>query len=90
MSLLLPEISFKENQPFREDFDSEHFLLYKNKMEKEYSLEELINLTDEKIDLGEKLIKDLSSLEKIDGVSKLQRKINQELKFFKKVSQLFL
>lgn len=59
-------------------------------MEKEYSLEELINLTDEKIDLGEKLIKDLSSLEKIDGVPKLQRKINQELKFFKKVNQLFL
>lgn len=56
-------------------------------MEKEYSIEELINLTDEKIELGEKLIKDLSSLEKIDGVPKLQRKINQELKFFKKVSQ---
>lgn len=55
-------------------------------MEKEYSLEELINLTDEKIELGEKLIKDLSSLEKIDGVPKLQRKINQELKFFKKVN----
>lgn len=55
-------------------------------MEKEYSLEELINLTDEKIELGEKLIKDLSSLEKIDGVPKLQRKINQELKFFKKVT----
>lgn len=54
-------------------------------MEKEYTLEELTNLTDEKIELGEKLIKDLSNLEKIDGVPKLQRKINQELKFFKKV-----
>lgn len=54
-------------------------------METEISDEELQVLVSEKIELGEGLIKRLSSLEEIDGVKKVQRKISQELKFLRKV-----
>ncbi|XP_058456440.1 UPF0415 protein C7orf25 homolog [Malaya genurostris] len=54
-------------------------------MENEYTQEELTCLTQEKIDLGEKLLTDLAKLETVDGVRKICKKITQELKFLNKV-----
>lgn len=47
--------------------------------------EPLNNLISEKINYGEKLLIDTEGYENIDGIQKLRRKINQELKFLKKV-----
>uniref|UniRef100_A0A182IRY6 Uncharacterized protein n=1 Tax=Anopheles atroparvus TaxID=41427 RepID=A0A182IRY6_ANOAO len=51
----------------------------------EYTVDELTQLAQEKIDLGEKLLKDLSQLDSIEGVKKIQKKISQELKFLNRV-----
>ncbi|XP_058118329.1 UPF0415 protein C7orf25 homolog [Anopheles ziemanni] len=51
----------------------------------EYTVEELTQLAQEKIDLGEKLLKDLSKRDTIEGVKKIQKKISQELKFLNRV-----
>lgn len=55
------------------------------KMENELDIIELQSLVNEKIVLGENLIKRLHELEHIDGVKKVERKILQELKFLRKV-----
>lgn len=54
-------------------------------MENEYTLEELTSLVQEKIDLGGKLLEDLSKRDTVDGVRKISKKIRQELKFLNKV-----
>ncbi|XP_053698255.1 UPF0415 protein C7orf25 homolog [Sabethes cyaneus] len=54
-------------------------------MQNDYTLEELTDLAQEKIVLGEQLLKDLEKLESVDGVRKISKKINQELKFLNKV-----
>ncbi|XP_049283494.1 UPF0415 protein C7orf25 homolog [Anopheles funestus] len=51
----------------------------------EHTIEELTQLAQEKIDLGEKLLKSLSQLNTIEGVKKIQKKISQELKFLNRV-----
>uniref|UniRef100_A0A182N9W1 DUF1308 domain-containing protein n=1 Tax=Anopheles dirus TaxID=7168 RepID=A0A182N9W1_9DIPT len=51
----------------------------------EYTIEELTQLAQEKIDLGEKLLKGLSQRDTIEGVKKIQKKISQELKFLNRV-----
>ncbi|XP_053659448.1 UPF0415 protein C7orf25 homolog [Anopheles marshallii] len=51
----------------------------------EYTIEELTQLAQEKIDLGEKLLKSLSQRNTIEGVKKIQKKISQELKFLNRV-----
>lgn len=51
----------------------------------EYTVEELTQLAQEKIDLGEKLLNDLSQRDTIEGVKKIQKKISQELKFLNRV-----
>lgn len=48
-------------------------------------IEELIELAEEKILLGNELIEKLKSLEHVDGIKRLQRKIIQEIKFLDKV-----
>lgn len=49
------------------------------------SLSNLEQSVTEKINLGVQLIKSTESMENLEGLPKLQRKINQELKFLKKV-----
>uniref|UniRef100_A0A182PHX3 DUF1308 domain-containing protein n=1 Tax=Anopheles epiroticus TaxID=199890 RepID=A0A182PHX3_9DIPT len=51
----------------------------------EYTIEELTQLAQEKIDLGEKLLKSLTQRNTIEGVKKIQKKISQELKFLNRV-----
>uniref|UniRef100_A0A182M5A5 DUF1308 domain-containing protein n=1 Tax=Anopheles culicifacies TaxID=139723 RepID=A0A182M5A5_9DIPT len=51
----------------------------------EHTIEELTQLAQEKIDLGEKLLKSLSQRNTIEGVKKIQKKISQELKFLNRV-----
>lgn len=51
----------------------------------EYTVEELTNLAQQKIDLGEKLLSDLAPRETIEGVRKIRKKISQELKFLNRV-----
>lgn len=46
---------------------------------------DLINLVQEKIDFGDKLLHSLEKFKDVDGKQKLQRKITQEIKFLKKV-----
>lgn len=53
-------------------------------------LEELSELADEKIKLGNDLITSLATLEQIDGVKKIQRKITQEVKFVEKVRTSYI
>lgn len=48
--------------------------------------DELNKLLLEKLHFGESLIEEISQFSNLDGISKLQRKINQELKFLKKVN----
>lgn len=48
---------------------------------------ELQLLAQEKIILGENLIKSLQKHNDIEGVTKIERKIQQELKFLKKVKR---
>lgn len=47
--------------------------------------EELMLLLNDKINLGENLVVKLEPLNEIDGVTKLQRKIRQEIEFLRKV-----
>lgn len=47
--------------------------------------EELMSLLNEKVNFGENLIVQLESINEIDGVMKLQRKIKQETEFLRKV-----
>ncbi|XP_053670601.1 UPF0415 protein C7orf25 homolog [Anopheles nili] len=51
----------------------------------EYTIEELTQLAQDKINLGEKLLKGLSQRNTIEGVKKIQKKISQELKFLNRV-----
>ncbi|XP_035894477.1 UPF0415 protein C7orf25 homolog [Anopheles stephensi] len=51
----------------------------------EHTIEELTQLAQEKIELGEKLLKSLSQRNTIEGVKKIQKKISQELKFLNRV-----
>lgn len=48
----------------------------------------LLQKLQEQIELGENLIKRLQVIENVDGVLKLQRKIRQEMQFFRKVLYL--
>lgn len=48
-------------------------------MEQEMGIDELIALAQGKIDLGKQLIKELDQIDQVDGVKKVQRKINQEI-----------
>lgn len=48
-------------------------------------VEKLIELAEEKVNLGNDLVNNLKNLENIDGIKKLQRKIIQEVKFLEKV-----
>lgn len=54
-------------------------------MDDAYSLEELLRLVEEKIEFGKQLVLLLQPIQDIDGVTKLQRKIRQEMVFLKKV-----
>lgn len=47
---------------------------------------ELLKLLEEKIQEGKEMIERLKPLEHVDGVDKFVRKINQEIRFLKKVS----
>lgn len=51
----------------------------------EKSNEELLQEVDRKINFGEELIEKLTDVLNVDGVTKLQRKIKQEIVFLKKV-----
>jgi hypothetical protein len=50
----------------------------------------LIKCFDEKIKWGWDMIEELKPMEKVEGVDKLVRKIQQEIKFLKKVNNFFL
>lgn len=54
-------------------------------MEPDITEAELQLLAQEKILLGEGLIKSLRNYEQIEGITKIERKIQQELNFLKKV-----
>lgn len=54
-------------------------------MQNELDNETLILLAEEKIFLGKELIESLEGFKNIPGVQKIQRKINQEIKFLQKV-----
>jgi uncharacterized protein involved in cysteine biosynthesis len=54
-------------------------------MKEEPDMDELTKLVDEKIEMGKVLIKRLAELQEIDGVKKIQRNMQSELKFLKKV-----
>ena len=56
-------------------------------METDITKAELQLLAQEKILLGECLIKSLQNHAGIEGVTKIERKIQQELKFLKKVME---
>lgn len=58
-------------------------------MEQDLSLSELIEKAEEKILLGNELIKHLDGFSHIPGVQKVQRKIYQEIKFLQKVKVNF-
>lgn len=51
-----------------------------------FTHEELIHMLEEKIQYGKLLIERLVEIQKIDGVPKLQRKIQQEIDFLMRVS----
>jgi uncharacterized protein involved in cysteine biosynthesis len=51
----------------------------------ELDMDELTKLVDEKIEMGKVLIKRLAELQEIDGVKKIQRNMQSELKFLEKV-----
>lgn len=55
-------------------------------METEVSFEELLQKAEDKVDLGQHLIKTLEIFKEIPGVQKVQRKIAQEIKFLQKVN----
>ena len=54
-------------------------------MEKEIPYSELLEKAEEKLILGNDLIKQLDDYNEIPGVQKVQRKIYQEIKFLQKV-----
>ncbi|KAI8424099.1 hypothetical protein MSG28_002706 [Choristoneura fumiferana] len=56
-------------------------------MDHAYSLDQLLSLVDEKIELGKQLVLLLQPIQDIDGVTKLQRKIRQEMVFLKKLQK---
>ncbi|XP_075971429.1 UPF0415 protein C7orf25 homolog [Anticarsia gemmatalis] len=49
--------------------------------------EELMSMLNDKVNLGEELVVKLESVDEIDGVMKLQRKIRQEIEFLKKLQK---
>lgn len=51
--------------------------------------ENIYELVEEKIHFGENLIRYIDENKAIDGLQKLSRKINQELKFLKKVQHFY-
>lgn len=51
-----------------------------------FTSEDLICMLDEKLQYGKDLIERLAMIKNIDGVSKLQRKIHQEIEFLIRVS----
>lgn len=53
--------------------------------ETEISVDDLKILAQEKILLGENLLENLCDYKRIEGVSKIERKILQEIKFLRKV-----
>lgn len=53
--------------------------------DKELTYEELLQKVDEKLALGNDLINTLKKFIQIPGVERIQRKINQEIKFLQKV-----
>ncbi|XP_026755311.2 UPF0415 protein C7orf25 homolog [Galleria mellonella] len=53
----------------------------------EMAFEDLLAMLDEKIKFGENLITQLQSVQHLDGVMKLQRKIRQEIEFLKKLQK---
>lgn len=57
-------------------------------MEEEIDLPKILSLGTEKVKLGRQLVNRLAQLSNVDGVSKVQRKINQEIKFLTGVSCL--
>lgn len=58
-------------------------------MEEEISLAELIAMAQAKIDLGQKLSKELSQIEHVEGVQKVVRKIKQEISALSNVRGVF-
>lgn len=48
-------------------------------------IEELISLAEKKTELGKNLLEKLQPFQTVDGVHKVQRKIQQELRFLEKV-----
>lgn len=54
----------------------------------EMSSDELRSAADEKIALAKRLVQTIDKFRQIDGAQKIQRKINQELKFLEKVMKL--
>ena len=54
-------------------------------MEKEIPYSELLEKAEEKLILGNDLIKQLDDYNEISGAQKVQRKIYQEIKFLQKV-----
>lgn len=59
-------------------------------MSQEKSPEELEQLVDEKVTLGNALLHKLMSLRHVDGVQRLEKKINQEINFLRTVSGLHI
>lgn len=55
--------------------------------EAEISNDDLQTLAQEKILLGENLLDNLNYYKRIEGVSKIERKILQEIKFLRKVTK---
>lgn len=55
-------------------------------MAEEIDLQELLAMAQAKIGLGKKLVSDLHQIVHVDGVKKVQRKINQEINFLSQVS----
>jgi hypothetical protein len=47
-------------------------------------------MVGEKLELAYSLISDLKKLNHVDGVSKLEKKIQQEIKFLLKIQVLFI
>lgn len=54
----------------------------------EFDTDNIQQLAKEKIEIGSKLCADLANLIKVDGVQKVKRRIEQEIKFLRKVGQI--
>lgn len=55
-------------------------------MAEEIDLQGLLAMAQVKIELGKRLVKDLNQIVHVDGVKKVQRKINQEISCLSQVS----